>query len=205
MPTWPHLARLLRPLIGRVTEHRPLVHTVVALAGMPGAGKSTLATYLAAELKLRSVDLDEEIAAREGASVAEIFLRHGEGGFRDREVEELARLLARTGRTPLVIALGGGTGVADRRSAELLRDRAMVIYLWCTPEHLLAALEGEHERSKRPLLAEGDMRERLEHLYGERHQGYLEMADLVLGPDLSWDELRARALAELRSWLGKAG
>ncbi len=177
---------------------------VVALAGMPGAGKSTLAAELAASLKLRMADLDEAIAVREGAAVAEIFRRHGERGFRDREVAELARLLAEIDGTPLVIALGGGTGVADPRSADLLRGRVKVVYLWCTPRHLVGALQEEEERSKRPLLATGDISERLEHLYAERHRAYLELADVVLGPDLPWDELRARALAELRAWLGMA-
>lgn len=204
-PIWQHSEKRRRLPAGQVTEQRPQAPTVVALAGMPGAGKSTLAAALASALDLRLADLDEEIAVREGASVAEIFRRQGEGGFRDREVAELARLLSRPDRTPLVIALGGGTGVADRRSAELLRGRARVIYLWCTPAHLLVALQDEQERRKRPLLAEGDMKERLERLYGERHPRYLELADLVLGPDLPWEDLRVRALTELREWFGAIG
>lgn len=68
-------------------------------------GKSTLAHALARSCSLRCVDLDDAIAARAGASVSEIFSRHGEAAFRDLEASVLREVAA----PGCVIACGGGT------------------------------------------------------------------------------------------------
>ena len=203
MPTWRHSVKPTRPPTARqVTEHRPLLPTGVALAGMPGARKSTRATALAVVLGVSVVDLDEQIDAREGVGVAEFFRRHGEVGFRGCAAAKRARLQGQPNRTPPVVAPGGGGGVAEWRSADLLRGRALAIYLWSTPAHLLEALQDESEQSRWPLSGQGDMKERFERFYRACHQGYLEFADLVLGLDPSWDDLCASALAEMWAWLG---
>ncbi len=74
------------------------------LLGASGAGKSTLGPVLAARLGLPYRDLDAEIEAREGASVADLFSGQGEPAFRALERSLLPSLLA----SPGVVSLGGG-------------------------------------------------------------------------------------------------
>ena len=69
-----------------------------------GAGKSTLGPALARALRRPFVDADRRSSAAAGASVAELFAREGESGFRARERAALDALAGRSA----VVALGGG-------------------------------------------------------------------------------------------------
>jgi shikimate kinase len=105
-----------------------------------GSGKTTIGKLLAAQLAWRFVDLDEEIEKYAGLPIAEIFSRSGEPTFRDIEHECLVRILGSSAgqETSFVLALGGGTFVQPRNVA-LLRDAgAVVLWLDCPVEELLA-------------------------------------------------------------------
>ena len=66
---------------GRVAE-RALV-----LVGFMGAGKSTAARTVAAELGVGAVDSDRELEQRLGEPISSFFDREGEAAFRSREEE----------------------------------------------------------------------------------------------------------------------
>ena len=70
----------------------------IALVGMMGAGKTVVGRRLAARLGLQFVDSDHEIEACAGMSVPEVFERHGEPYFRDRECKVVTRLVGRPAR-----------------------------------------------------------------------------------------------------------
>jgi shikimate kinase len=71
----------------------------VALVGLSGTGKSTVAPLLAARRGLAVVDLDRAVAESAGRTVAEIFATDGEAAFRSMESAALAdALMARAGR-----------------------------------------------------------------------------------------------------------
>ncbi len=77
----------------------------IVLTGFMGAGKSTVGRLLATHLQWTFLDLDAHLEARAGASIPELFERHGEPHFRRLESSALASAL----RQPqLVLALGGG-------------------------------------------------------------------------------------------------
>ena len=63
------------------------------------------ARSLAARLGWRFLDVDDVIEAEAGMTIAEIFARHGEAAFREREHATIARLAS---NRALVLALGGG-------------------------------------------------------------------------------------------------
>jgi shikimate kinase len=77
----------------------------IVLTGFMGSGKTTVGPLVAARLGWNFVDLDDVIEAEAGATIAELFSRHGETAFRDREHAAIARLAA---SDALVLALGGG-------------------------------------------------------------------------------------------------
>ncbi|RZK61880.1 MAG: shikimate kinase [Hymenobacter sp.] len=78
------------------------------LIGLPGSGKTTIGRRLAAHFGWEFRDLDADIVAEAGQTVAEIFAAEGEDGFRRREAAALRAVAARPG-PPLVLATGGGT------------------------------------------------------------------------------------------------
>jgi shikimate kinase len=78
----------------------------LVLTGFMGAGKSTIGRLLAARLNWQFLDLDAHLEARTGATIPQLFERHGEAHFRRLESTALASAL---GREHTVLALGGGT------------------------------------------------------------------------------------------------
>ena len=78
----------------------------LVLTGFMGAGKSTIGRLLAARLNWQFLDLDAHLEARTGATIPQLFERHGEAHFRRLESTALASAL---GHDHTVLALGGGT------------------------------------------------------------------------------------------------
>ena len=70
-----------------------------------GSGKSTVGPLLAARLGWSFVDVDDALEAEAGATIAQLFARHGEPAYREREHAAIARLAS---SDALVLALGGG-------------------------------------------------------------------------------------------------
>lgn len=168
---------------------------------MMGSGKSETGRKLALVLGRRFVDCDESVVEAAGRSIPEIFAAEGEAGFRRRESESLAAVLASPDAA--VIATGGGA-VTVARNRALLADAA-VFWLRARPE-VLAARVGDG--AGRPLLgsgaAGGDALERLRRLAAERDGWYVEVADIVVDvDDLSVSEAMgavAARLGEIDGW-----
>jgi shikimate kinase len=135
--------------------------------GPMGAGKSTIGPLLAERLGLPFFDADEEIARDTGLSIAGMFERFGEAGFRARERQMIARLIE--GR-PAVIAAGGGA-FADADGRALILARCTAVWLATDVETLAARLRTD---SGRPLLGSGDPKTVLTGLAEARNPYYAE-------------------------------
>jgi shikimate kinase len=169
----------------------------VALVGLMGAGKSSIGRRLAQRLKVPFVDADAEIETAAGATVEEIFERHGETAFREGERRVIARLL----EGPVHVLATGGGAFMDPATRALMHERAITVWLRADVELLLARVT---RRNNRPLLKAGDPRAVLERLVAERYPVYAE-ADIVVDtlegpPEATLDGV----VAALASWLGIA-
>lgn len=99
----------------------------VALTGMMGAGKSTVAAHLARLLARPLVAIDAEVERRAGKPIARIFAEEGEPAFRALERQVVASV---TG--PAVLDLGGGAFCDPGGHAHLLAT-ATVVFLDVSP------------------------------------------------------------------------
>lgn len=144
----------------------------IVLIGLMGAGKTAIGKRLAAQLGLPFFDADQEIERAAGATIAEIFAKHGEAHFRAGEKRVIQRLLA-NGR--IVLAPGGGAFM-DPETRETIRERAISIWLRCPLHILLQRVQG---RTHRPLLNAGDPAEILRRLSDERSPLYAQ-ADIIV-------------------------
>ena len=142
----------------------------IALVGLMGAGKSTLAPILASRLNLEFIDTDREIERLMGLTVAQIFKQHGEAFFREKERDFVGTLDL---STPSVVATGGGV-FADHGLREKLLARCITIWI-DSPLPLLARRAGSGRT--RPYLDKDDPAVALGRLAHER-QPFYAMADL---------------------------
>ncbi len=95
----------------------------LALAGMMGSGKSTVAGRLGRLLRRPVVSTDARVEALAGKPVARIFAEDGEPAFRALERQVVGEL-----RGPVVVDLGGGA-FCDAESASRLLSVARVVFL----------------------------------------------------------------------------
>lgn len=138
-----------------------------------GSGKSTVGRIFADRLGWDFVDLDREITAQAGLSIAEIFSKYGEDHFRDLESRALSDAL--DGASNRAIACGGG--IVTRSGNRHLLENAATVFLYENPETLYQRTRSED----RPLRGAG--REEFERRYAERLPHYEEVSNLKVEVD----------------------
>jgi shikimate kinase len=132
------------------TATAPLSADRIVLTGFMGAGKSTVGRLLAARLGWQFVDVDVEVEARYGCTIAQMFAEAGEAEFRRRESAAIARAL---GQQNIVIALGGGA--PEMLTNRLLLEqtvRTAVVFLDAPFEVLFDRCVLQEGAAVRPLL-----------------------------------------------------
>ncbi len=116
--------------------------TRVALIGLRGAGKSTLGTLLARDMRVPFIELDREIERGAGASLAEIFDLYGQVAYRRYERRALEAVLESHDR--VVIATGGSI-VAEAGTYDLLLTACYTIWLIAAPEEHMSRVVAQSD------------------------------------------------------------
>jgi len=161
-------------LVGRFGRKPPTSVARVALVGMRGAGKATLASALSKALGVPTVDLDREVERASGIEVAEVFAVHGADVFRRLQHECLGNVLNSLPRG--IINTGGGIVLA-RDTYDLLLAGCHVI--WVRGSHE-ASSEGWGEEAFEGNDAYAtEVHDQLEAALAERTPLY-ELADAVV-------------------------
>ena len=161
----------------------------VVLIGPPGAGKSAVARALAERLGVCARDTDDDVEARAGKPIADIFVSAGETAFRDLEREVVLRgLVEHDG----VLALGGGAVLdpaVQRVLADYRADGGTIVFLDVS---LAAAAPRVGFNTARPLLL-GNPRAQWQALMAARRPVYEQVATA----HVVTDDLRPHEVAEL--------
>ena len=144
---------------------------IIAIIGLMGVGKTTIGAKLAKRLQLYFVDCDQEIEDAERNSIKEIFAQKGEKYFREVEKQTIKNIVLRD--EAVVLSLGGGA-FENRETQDILREKAVIIWLHAKIDTILHRIGNKNTR---PLLNQENKREVLEKLIRERYPAY-STADL---------------------------
>ena len=144
----------------------------VALIGFMGVGKSSVGRMVANQLRFDFVDTDDLIEKRAGKSITTIFAEQGEAAFRELERQLVAEM---SGWRHHVIATGGGLA-ANLENLASLKQHALVVCLWATPEAIFVRVR---HQSHRPLLRHENPLEKIRTLLAERAPVY-KQADVLI-------------------------
>ncbi|MGQ9626858.1 MAG: shikimate kinase [Anaerolineae bacterium] len=168
----------------------------IILTGFMGTGKTSVGLEVARRLGRPFVDMDAEIEARTGKSIATIFSEEGEPRFRNLEAEMCRELSARRG---LVIATGGGA-LLDEENRRCMSDSGLVICLTCQVEEILRRLS---ESDDRPLLAVSERKREIESLLARRRAAYEAIPHRIDTTGLTVDEVAEQVIALWQIKLGE--
>jgi shikimate kinase len=95
--------------------------------GMMGSGKSSIGSMVSNRMKLKFIDIDNEIEIKTGMEITEIFKKKGEVYFRNLEEKITIRALKLDNS---VISLGGGGFINDVIRKEILSNHLSFWLNW---------------------------------------------------------------------------
>lgn len=145
----------------------------VVLIGFMGVGKSSTGRMLANMLGFKFIDMDKAIEKKYQMTISEMFEKHGEAYFREREKEMCREAAA---RKSVVIATGGGT-IKDPENVAILKRTGRIICLSASVDSIVERTSG---KGTRPLLdAMKDRRQGIIELLAQRQPMY-DQADYTL-------------------------
>lgn len=148
----------------------------IFLIGFMGAGKSTVAAALKQELDMDLIEMDEEIAKRQGMAIPEIFDRYGEAYFRDLESSLVVELQQSSGN---IVSCGGGVAVRQE-NVEHMKQNGHIVLLTAEPETIYERVKNSNNR---PIL-NGNMNVAyISSLMEKRRELYLAAADIIIATD----------------------
>ena len=136
----------------------------IILVGMPGCGKSTVASLIAKATGRELIDTDALIVENEGRSIPDIFAKDGEDYFRiceHRAAESAGKMSGK------IIATGGGI-VTREENLDALRQNGKIFFI----ERDISLLS----RDGRPLSISADLNE----MHAKRLPMYQKFADFTV-------------------------
>jgi shikimate kinase len=167
--------------------------TSIVLTGFMGTGKTEVGKRLARKLGKEFIETDALIEKKAGRSIAEIFRRDGEIGFRELEIEAVKDI---AGGKNAVIACGGGI-VLNTINIDRLRQECIIVCLTASPAAVLKRTSSD--KGERPLLAVADRQQQIKDMLKYRRPFYARAADITINTSrLKPDEVVERIIEEVK-------
>jgi len=146
----------------------------IALIGMPGSGKTTIANILSEKLNKKIIDIDKYIIEKENMSIEEIFNKNSEQYFRKLENIACKEISQMSG---VIISTGGGV-VKNKENIDFLKANCVIYFINRSVDNIYDVLVNNIKNDKnRPLLKSKDD---LMNLYNQRIDLYKKYSDYIL-------------------------
>ncbi|MBR2069535.1 MAG: shikimate kinase [Candidatus Gastranaerophilales bacterium] len=148
----------------------------IALIGMMGSGKSTIARKISKECKIPLIDTDSLFEERYKIAIKDFFKKFGESNFRQKETALLKEISL---KDEFILSTGGGI-VLSPENREILFDKDIfTIYLSAEKETIFNRIKND---TKRPLLMVENPKAEIENILNQRIN-YYKMANKTLLTD----------------------
>lgn len=159
----------------------------IYLIGFMGSGKTYWGRQWAHHLQRKFIDIDQLIEEQERLSVQQIFEKHGEEWFREKEAIALRSLVDEKNT---LISCGGGAACFHDNMA-FMNETGHTVYLEATPKFLLQNIVREPDA--RPLLKnmnEAEMLFFIEKKLAERKSFYHKAKLILNAEELTFETIK---------------
>ncbi|ULL17463.1 shikimate kinase [Paenibacillus sp. H1-7] len=159
----------------------------IVLIGFMGTGKTSVGKVLSERLGWHFANTDDEIEARQGVTISEMFATIGEAGFRQVESEVIRASLERTNQ---IVATGGGA-VLSEQNRRVMQEKGYVVALTADAKTIIDRVSQDQNRP----LVQGNVEERVHTLLEVRKHAY-DFADLKIDTSaLTLEEIADKIIA----------
>ena len=166
----------------------------IILIGMMGVGKTSIGRLLSEEISLPFYDTDNEIEKELELSINDIFEKHGEDYFREKEMAIFKSLI---NKETSVISSGGGSFI-NKDIQKKIKENCISVWLKANEQTLIERLKNSKNR---PLLDVGNRKEVLSLLLKEREKEYLKADIKIVVDGLDESLVIRKILKSLKSYL----
>jgi shikimate kinase len=163
-----------------------MVKNIIALAGAPCSGKTSVGRILSLFLDAEFIDTDHVIEKKTGRTIRWIFRHQGEKAFREIETEILSDIFRKTSAAA-VVALGGGT-LLNRDNLTLVKENALLFTLVASVNTLVT-----RDCSNRPLASDSHA---FRQLMRQRKQHYLSLGNSINTDNRSAEQVASAVMKE---------
>lgn len=148
----------------------------IALIGMMGSGKSSVAECLSRKTGLELFELDRIFETKKNISIKDFFKNFGEEKFRESETQILKQTL---NYDSFIVSTGGGVVLKSENRNLLFNKDICSIYLKTSADTIYERIKND---SKRPLLLVSNPKEEIEKILSKRECFY-NLAEFIIDTD----------------------
>ncbi len=163
----------------------------IAIVGMRGAGKSSLARRFARTLKLAHIDSDHAFVDRHGP-IKDYVAKFGWRAFREEE----AKIVLECIRPGVVLSCGGGS-IESPSVRRALREQTIGVWLHAKKSVLMERLKS----GKRPPLTNLPLTQEVDTLLQERSPHYKEVSKIEIPASVSFSKQTEYVREKLQEYL----
>jgi len=145
----------------------------IVLIGMPGCGKSSLASVLARKTGYCLFECDEIFEKTHGILIKDYFKKFGEKSFRIEENKILYDIMK---NNKIIVSTGGGVILSEKNRKILFNDNVTTVYINSAPDIIYERIKNDKTR---PLLQVQNPEEEIKKTINNR-EIYYKMADFEI-------------------------
>ncbi len=148
----------------------------IALIGMMGCGKTTVAKCLAKKISYSLFEMDEIFEKENSIKIRDFFERFGEEKFRELETEILRKI---SKNVNFILSCGGGVILKEENRKILFEKDIFTIYLCASSDTIFERIKNN---SDRPLLLVQNPKDEIEKIIKQREK-YYNLANIKIKTD----------------------